>query len=601
MVDDIIKDAKIANSYEDATALNIFTKINLTIDSDFTYHYNVFYIKKILTYKGKKRYSDVKINYFPAYQTVDINKSFSIDTHNQRIEIPENMIYNLDTQTAMYSPEFINEKQKIINFPKIEPGYYIVFDYTITDTRKRVVNGVEHLMESNPYLHKEFTITCPKDMKLNTYYPKDKGIKFSSKNEDGKKIMTWEVEDSPLIKDEPSQPSYFVMGSPVVYSAYNGWKELASERLTKLKPVSIPQSVKDTTIEIVKHAKSDDEKFLAIYKYMAENFNENFSYIKEIDFTPTSLEKIQEKKYGCVRDLVAMFLAYAKVAGLQDVYPALILMPSDRFTNIQTKYALDDEIASIQIYHQGRLYHVGKDTAPFGYIGTNKANIVWGMDKIKIDTYQYSKENLEKYVYNYKISKDNTKLKVNSVVAGETNMDMRRRFLHQTENKRKIWFNNYLGLKSATLTDGPNFENFDKISEDLKFNYTLSYSDFVVKQDNYEYFKFEKPKVDIDVSKIDREYGFVLAHTINKDDKIIIELDGKFGLINPPDKASFTFSNGKGKAVFNYKTTKKGNKIIIKRKLYIPSGIVAQKDYKKFREFILALKNPLNSMVFIKK
>ena len=178
---------------------------------------------------------------------------------------------------------------------------------------------------------------------------------------------------------------------------------------------------------------------------------------------------------------------------------------------------------------------------------------------------------------------------------------MRRGFLHQSENKKKIWFTNYLGLKSATLNDGPNFENFDKISEDLKFDYTLSYSDFVVKQDNYEYFQFENPKVNIDVSKIDREYGFVLDHTINKDDEIIIKLDGKFSLINPPDNASFAFSNGKDKAVFNYKTTQKGNKIIIKRKLYIPSGIIAQKNYKKFREFILAIKNPLNSMVFIKK
>jgi len=87
---------------------------------------------------------------------------------------------------------------------------------------------------------------------------------------------------------------------------------------------------------------------------MAKNFNESLSYIKEIDFMPTSLEKIQENKYGCVRDLVAMFLAYAKVAGLKDVYPALILTPSDRFTNIQTKYALDDEINKLRFVQSER-------------------------------------------------------------------------------------------------------------------------------------------------------------------------------------------------------------------------------------------------------
>ncbi len=599
-IDDIIQNSNIDVDLEDASALNLHTRVTLDVEEDFTYQRNTFYIKKILSYKGKKRYSDVKISYYPEYESIKINECFSVDREGNRIAVPENHIYDLDDQMSVFSPEFINRREMIINFPQVEPGYYIVIDYTITNTRKRPVSGIEHLQESNPFVDKEFTITFPHSLKLKASYKKDKSVNHKEDIRGIKHIRTWSVQNMPLIKKEENQPSYLIIGSPIIYSFYDSWQENASLKLSKLRPDSIPEFIPEIIEDLMKNDDSEDEKLLIIYKYMAKQFISKHSLINEIDFTPLSLEKIFAQKYGSERDLVALFLAFAKAAKIEEIYPALILEEKNRSLKEQISIAVDDFIMGLVIFKNGKLYIPGSDKIPYGYAGTNGANILAGYDNIKISEYKSQLEDKESYSYKYFLTDEQVLEEIKAELTGSLNLEMRYRYMHETEEKRKIWFNNSLNIQSAKLISGPDFHNFDKIDENLRFDYTLQYSDLIVKQDKFTYFKIDKPKIKLNVAKIEREYDYQIFSTVNRNENTTIKLYDKYKILNPPAEYSVEFTfNGK-KAYYKYQTTLDNKEILIKRELFIPTGIVSKEDYPKFREFILSVQNSMNSMVFLK-
>ncbi len=599
--ENIIKNTKINISLENASAVNIFTNVTMKINEDNSYSYNVFYIKKILTYKGKKRYSDVKISYNSDYQKIKINKAFTIDSNGKRIQIPENQIYDLDDQMALYSPEYIKIRQRILNFPQIEPNSYIVLDYTLTSSRKLPVSGVEHLQESNPYIKKCFTLIYPQDKKMSYYYPKNKNVAFSESEKDGMKIMKFEIENSPLIRTEPNQPSYLQIGTPVVYSFYKDWREMGNLIFKNYRIGEISQSIKETALKISKDAKSDREKILAIYKYMAGNFMTKYSIPQETNLIPDSPEKIQSQKYGSIKDMVFLFLNYAKALDIDDVYPALVLDKSDKDCFIQKKFPLINFVDDINVYWKGNLLVPGDINKPFILGSSIDNNILVGYKKAKLISYRPKINYLRNFRYEYDFTGKKVIVSVENQFAGKFNVSMRQRYLNIPKDRVKIAFNNSLGLNSANLIAGPNFENFDKIDENIKFDYKLQYDDLLVKQDEYSYFKSLVKLVDLDVSKVTREFPYQISNQIKDKNTIVINLKDREEVINPPKKIKISYKIGKRKAYYKLRTKTDGNKIIIESELYIPSGIVGVQKYPEFRKFVLKLKNKLNAMVFLKK
>ncbi len=600
-ISDIIKNTQTNVSLENANALNIYTSVSMDIKDDWSYEYKVFYIKKILTYKGKKRYSDVKLRYFPEYETIRIDTAFTIDTQGKRINLPENMIYNLDTRDVMYSPKYIKEKEMILNFPQIEPGYYIVLKYTLTNTKRKKISGTEHLMETNPYAYKKFTISFPKDFSIHTYYPPDKDVRFSKNTIHDKTVLSWEIKDSPLIKDEPNQPSFKIIGCPVIYTFYDDWNELGKEKLIKLKPDKIPETIKTKALDITNHENSDYNKIVALYKYFAKNFDVNRAYLDEIDYTPEDLITIQQNKYGSPIDITALFLAYCKASDIKDVYPALVLQQLNSFDDIQKKYAQTGEIYDLAIYYKGNLFKPGYEYLPMGYIEIDRTNVVYGYENPVFINYVYDKKNLEKRYYEYNLKNNSNLLKVNMEVCGYKNRLLRIRFQNTTPQKMKIWFNSFLGLNNAILAEGPVFENFDELDKPLRYNYTLKLYDFIIKQKNFEYFSINKMKLDLNVSQKTREFDYIIKRTINLKDNIKITFDKKVKLIYPENKIEYSFNANSINAYFKYSIKQEGKNLVIHRELYIPSGKISKENYKRFRNFVKAVKKPLNNMIFIKR
>ena len=604
-IDEIIKDAPGIEEYPDASALNVLTEIDIIVAEDFSFQRHVFYVKKMLNYKGKKRYSDVKISYNADFEEIELGHCFTIDTEGNRIEIPENQIYDMNDTESILSPDYINFREKIINFPQIEPGYFVVVDYTITNKRREPVNGVEHLKETNPYLNKIFTITFPGKYKLNYHYDKDV-VNFIKKKEGKYNVYSWNVKNTVLYKEENNSPSLLVSGTPIVFSFYKNWHELAVEKLSKLKDIETDASITELAKNITENCKNDESKVLAVYKYLAKNFNEKKSYTSEIDFTPEPLTEVFEKKFGSEKELTALFIALLKSTGIEDIYPAVILSKNNRFSEIQEKYAVNNFFERICVFRNNDLYCPGNSYIPFAFTGNNEANILVGNDKYELIKYKAENAVCEENTYNYLVKENSAKIEVESEYSENMNLKKRQMYLNMPDVQRKIWFNQSLGEKSAKLTDGPNFMNFDKIDENLKMTYTLEYSDFLVDQEPYKYFKLLSSNFYFDVALDERDNNYQISDKIFIRENFIIDINdlsdgsGKMELMNNIKNNIKEFVVNDIIAYFKMDSKIENGKIVVNREVYIPECIIPNMKYPEFKQFILSIQNPINNMVFLK-
>ncbi len=601
-IDDIIRD--VPGEYLDASALNVLTEIKITVEDDFSFQKHVFYVKKMLNYKGKKRYSDVKINYNADFEEVELGHCFTIDTEGNRIEIPENQIYDMNDTESILSPDYINFREKIINIPQIEPGYFVVVDYTITNKRCEPVNGVEHLKETNPYLNKIFTIKFPQKFKLNYHYDKD-AVSFTKKKEGKFDVYSWNVKNTAIYKEENNSPSLLISGTPIVFSFYKDWHELAVEKLSKLKDIETDVSITKLAKTITENSVNDESKVLTIYKYMAENFNEKKSFTSEIDFIPEPLTEVFEKKFGSEKELTALFIALLKSAGIKDVYPAVILTKNNRFSEIQEKYAVDNFMDRICVFWNNDLFCPGNSYMPFAFTGNYEANILVGNDKYELVKYEIQNSASEEYSYHYLIVDNSAKVEVEAQFSNSINQQKRQMFLNMPDVQRKIWFNQFLGEKSAKLLDGPNFLNFDEIDENLKMTYTLEYSDFMVDQKPYKYFKLLSSNFSLDVALDERDNNYQISDKIFIRKNFIIDIRD---ISNKSDKMEFLNNTKSIKefvindltAYFKIESKIENGKIIVNKEIYIPECIISNKKYPEFKQFILSIQNPINNMIFLK-
>jgi hypothetical protein len=184
---------------------------------------------------------------------------------------------------------------------------------------------------------------------------------------------------------------------------------------------------------------------------MTENFNEKKSYTSEIDFTPEPLTEVFEKKFGSEKELTALFIALLKSAGIEDAYPAVILSKNNRFSEIQEKYAVNNFMDRICVFWNNDLFCPGNSYMPFAFTGNNEANILVGNDKYELIKYKKENAVCEKNTYNYFVKDNSAKIEVESEYSDNMNFQKRQMFLNLPDAQRKIWFNQFLGEKSAKI------------------------------------------------------------------------------------------------------------------------------------------------------
>ena len=144
------------------------------------------YLKlKILTYAGKKRYSDLIVDFNPIWESVDIAFARVITRSGKIIDINADEINIMDARWVDAAPRYAPEKLLVLNFPGVEIGSIIEFKIIKSKTNHPffTIDGSLHgsgnpfykksgkFRYHEPILHKTLKIKYPHnlDLKIDKY------------------------------------------------------------------------------------------------------------------------------------------------------------------------------------------------------------------------------------------------------------------------------------------------------------------------------------------------------------------------------------------------------------------------------------------------
>ncbi len=595
----LIKNVPGLDKFPEASAINVFTKIDITIQKDGSYAKHIYFIKKILNYKGKIEYSDFKITYNANFEKVTIGNCFSVRDEKE-IPLPKEATHDNGTYMTMYSPEYINQRETVINLPAVEPNDFIILDYTINGSGRTFFSGIEDFQEENPFLHKELTITIPKSITLNYRFNENK-IKLTKTIKDDNILYQWSADNIPLIKDENNKPSLWIIGMPVFYSTQASWNETLPQLFKQFKSVNYEtDNIKKLMPELATSKDNNETKLHLIYDYIQKNFLFKYS-LSDDDFFPQTPEKLLEQRYGSSKELTALFIALAKFAGVE-VKPVFALTET-KVKEIK-EIPCRDFIQGICAFYNNTIIDLSMKNAPFGYAGIEKAYLLTDDNPTQILNYNFDTKDLMKSEVNIHLNDDFTAKAISDKeYKGEEDYNIRAQFKDETEKNRKIWFTSNIADKSISVVEGPEFIDIQNLEANLKIKFIAHIDNFYTPQDNFLYMQLpETKKIDIQLNGKERETPYQINSTISVTEKYVFDnLMKDYTVIKPQDKIEKTFKSDDGEMSFSIAALMEDGKLTVYRKIFIPQTIVSKEDYPAFYQFISSIQNPLNTVVFLKK
>ncbi|AQQ08667.1 putative protein involved in cytokinesis, contains TGc (transglutaminase/protease-like) domain [Sedimentisphaera cyanobacteriorum] len=238
--------------------------------------------RKILSYKGKKDFSELKFSYVPVWEELELNYARVINDGNVK-EISEVEKNVMDAGWVASAPQYPEGKTLVASLPGVEAGS--VIEYSVKRTLKnrpyfsmyRTFQGYEPhrrmTVKLNIPSNIETQIVCDDNGILNPGTVSGAGIieRKSSENA-GIKTYVWTAEDIPALKAESSLPpkyayTPFLRVSTGQIGEYADMVSIAAAS----RVASQEERVSEKAKEITKGAKSEKEIITAIRDFAARN------------------------------------------------------------------------------------------------------------------------------------------------------------------------------------------------------------------------------------------------------------------------------------------------------------------------------------------
>jgi hypothetical protein len=190
----------------------------LMVTDPHTSLYKVRYSKRILTYAGKIREAEVKIDYNPACQEAKLIRGVVTSKTGERQEISKGEINVMDAGWNSSAKRYTGGKILVANLPGVDIGSTIEVEYQITTKNRPYLSGTESFQLADEMERKSFEMTVPLDVRMQKMVTGDKGIIREEDKTDGEaQAFQWHAENVKALPAESSLPPEWLYGATVGY------------------------------------------------------------------------------------------------------------------------------------------------------------------------------------------------------------------------------------------------------------------------------------------------------------------------------------------------------------------------------------------------
>ena len=202
----------------DSNTIVLDSQKELEVTDSHSAVYKIRYAKKILTYAGKIREAEVKVNYNPACEEVRFIRGTVISKTGERQEISKGEMNVMDAAWNASAKRYTGGKVLVANLPGVDLGSTIEVEYELAVKGKPFIAGFEPFQLPDKLTKKSFELTAPANVKVENLVtgngPREAVFPAGSFSN---KIYRWSAENAKALPAEPLAPPAWAWISGVAY------------------------------------------------------------------------------------------------------------------------------------------------------------------------------------------------------------------------------------------------------------------------------------------------------------------------------------------------------------------------------------------------
>ena len=346
----------------------------LILKDAHTSTYKVRYSKQILTYSGKIREAEIKIDFNPACQEAKLVHAAVISKAGQRQEISKDEINTMDAGWNASAKRYTGGKILVANLPGVDIGSTIEVEFEITSKDKPFVAGFEAFQLADELAQKSFKLTAPAEVKIQQIVSGTDGIvKPETKTENGEQTFQWRSQNVAAMPEERQLPPEWLFLPGVTYFAgdfksyLNDLRQAMQQRATKATKAT------ELSRQLTAAAKTKLAAINAIRDYVAKSIR-----LAGPSFTDLPLSELSDADttlndgYGHMADRAILLHAMLTAAGFQPEFVlASGLPPIAQITNLTKSFPMAQsfQMPLVRVSLEGESYYLN-DTDQYAQLGS---------------------------------------------------------------------------------------------------------------------------------------------------------------------------------------------------------------------------------------
>ena len=309
---------------------------------------------KVLTYAGKKKNSDIYIDYNPIWEDVDVQKAMVTSSSGGIKTIEDKEINKMDVGWVGDAPRYPPARTLVVSFPGVEKGSII--EYTISRKKKNrpffSMNGAflyHDMMEEKtagmgnhsffsidggfryyyPIVKKTVRLKIPDYLRLKilkadqgigleTIWKRkaDQVIVEKSKHRGNKMVFEFTATKVKPVKHEDHIPPWYSF-NPMIFVSAGDWRHYAKDvRQALLKAASRQPKTAVKAHELISSIHDNKQQIVAIRDFVAKNIRPIDLAISDIPLSQiTPADKTLDDGYGNSADRAVLLYSLLRTAG----------------------------------------------------------------------------------------------------------------------------------------------------------------------------------------------------------------------------------------------------------------------------------------------
>ena len=178
----------------------------------------VKYSKQILSYRGKQREAELKLDFNPATQSAKLVSAAVISKTGRREEVSAGEINIMDAGWNASAKRYTGGKVLVANLPNVEIGSTIEVEFEMTATNRPFLAGFDSFQLGDELVQKSFTLSAPDKLKVQKLVSGSAdSIKSAHQSAAGSQSFQWSAANVKALPAELQLPPEWTFLSGVGY------------------------------------------------------------------------------------------------------------------------------------------------------------------------------------------------------------------------------------------------------------------------------------------------------------------------------------------------------------------------------------------------